>query len=191
MLGIRLLAILVILISGCSTRTYDVAHQNLSDKTIFVKKGVWATEIRGGGFISGYRQRALFPSQKIISGITGEIPENIGVVWVNSEEKTIEEYIPLNKKKLPILNSGDSYKFVITLNQEYIYQFEVVVIPEGAPRRKKRKAMLYCVNGEGNCEYLTPFTTNTYFDPEKLTQPQKENLRKIKEIAEKMRGESQ
>lgn len=178
--------ILLILISGCSSQSYNVVHQNISDQLICVKKGVWTRDIRGGGCIGAFKEEMLFPVIRLNGGRREEIPESIGVIWTNADDKVIEEHIPLNKEKLPKLDRGERFEFVISLTQERIHQFEVVVIPRVNVRQKRRKSMLYCAEGPGKCEFLTPFTTDTYYDPDKLTKPQKERLERVRAIGEKL-----
>ncbi|RUO31160.1 hypothetical protein [Aliidiomarina soli] len=182
-----LIIALLLFASGCSSLSYDIAHQNISDQMICVEKGIWTRDTWGGGCIGAFTEEMLFPVQRVNGDRRESLPDSIGVVWTNAEEDVLEEHIPLNKESLPKLRRGESYKFVVSLTQERIQQLEVIVIPTGNVRQKKRKSMLYCANGEGMCEFLTPFTTDSYYDPDTLTVPQKEKLERQREVGKKLR----
>ncbi|RUO31156.1 hypothetical protein [Aliidiomarina soli] len=182
-----LIIALLLFASGCSSLSYDIAHQNISDQMICVEKGIWNRDIRGGGCIGAFTEEMLFPVQRLNGGRRESLPDSVGVVWTNAEDDVLEEHIPLNKEKLPKLRRGERLEFVISLTQERIHQLEVLVTSGDNVRQKKRKSMLYCADGEGMCEFLTPFTTDSYYDPDTLTDPQKEKLERQREVGEKLR----
>ena len=179
---INFIIFLSITASGCSTFSYSVAHQNISDEMICVEKGVWESDIRGSGCIAGFTEEKLFPVQRVHGDIRQRMPESIGVVWRNIDDDVIEEYIRLDKLNIPKLLRGEKYKFVVSLSQQKIHQVEVIVISSENIRKKKIKSMLYCSEGEGLCDFMTPFTTDYYYDPDKLTEAQKNKLEKKSEI---------
>lgn len=180
---ISLMILVLLIASGCSShRGYSVTFKNYSDNQIYVERGIWGEWVVRGGYIAGLSKEAIFPPGSTHAGLPGPIPNSIGVFWKNSNDESIEEYVEINENDIPKLLRGEWYQFVITLTQSKIRQLEVVVHLSGNARQKKRKSMLYCSEGEGMCDFMTPFTTDTYYDPEKLTEAQKEELEKKGEI---------
>jgi len=178
---------LVILLSftalGCSNHgRHNVTFKNYSNDQIYLEKGKWGKWAIRGGYIAGFSKEDIFPPGKTHAGLPGPIPSSIGVFWKNSNDELIKEYIEINENDIPELFRDGWYQFVVTLTQSKIRQVEVVVHLSGEARRKKRKSMLYCSEGEGLCDFMTPFTTDYYYDPDKLTEAQKEKLEKKSEI---------
>jgi hypothetical protein len=184
------LAILLSLIaSGCSNHKHYVTFKNYSDDQIYVERGQWGEWAIRGGYIARFSKENIFPPGKTHAGLPGPIPNSIGVFWKNSNDVSIEEYVEVNENDIPKLLRGEGYQFVVTLTQSKIRQLEVVVHLSGNARKKKRKAMLYCSEGEGVCDFMTPFTTDSYYDPEKLTDAQKEELESKAEIMKNFESE--
>lgn len=184
------LAILLSLIaSGCSNHRHYVTFKNYSDDQIYVERGQWGEWAIRGGYIAGFSKEDIFPSGKTHAGLPGPIPNSIGVFWKNSNDESIEEYVEINANDIPKLLRDEWYQFVVTLTQSRVRQIEVVVHLSENARKKKRKSMLYCSEGEGLCDFMTPFTTDSYYDPEKLTESQKEKLEKKREIMDAFKAD--
>jgi len=180
---ISLMILVLLIASGCSShRGYSVTFKNYSDNQIYVERGIWGEWVVRGGYIAGLSKEAIFPPGSTHAGLPGPIPHSIGVLWKNSNDQVIEEYVDINKDNVPKASRDEWHQFVITLTQSKIHQVEVIVHVSGDVRQKKRKSMLYCSEGEGLCDFMTPFTTDYYYDPDKLTEAQKEKLEIKSEI---------
>jgi len=187
---ISLMILVSLIASGCSShKRYSVTFKNYSDDQIYVERGIWGEWVVRGGYINGFSKEHIFPPGRTHAGLPGPIPQSIGVLWKNSNNQVMEEYVDINKDDVPKVLRGEWHQFVITLSQSKIHQVEVVVHVSGNVRQKKKKSMLYCSEGESNCEFMTPFTTDSYYDPEKLTDAQKEKLERQAEIMENFESE--
>lgn len=142
-----------------------------------------------GGYISRFSEESIFPPGRTHASMPGPIPESITVVWKNFNDEQIEEKINLKGSDIPRVNRNEWYQFVITLTQFEIHQIEVIIHSSENIRSKKIKSMIYCSEGKGNCEFLTPFTTDTYYDPTTLTEAQRARLERQKEITDTFRDE--
>lgn len=181
---INLIIICGAFLIGCSNVRHNITFKNYSNEQIYVESGVWGEWLVRGGHINGLLEDRVFPSGRTHASLPGPIPESITVSWKNANDELIEEHVEIRKSDIPNLQRNEWYQFVIILTQSEIYQVELVIHSSENVRQKKRKSMLYCSEVEGQCEFMTPFTTDTYYDPDKLTEAQKERLEKQRQITD-------
>ncbi|MEE2024863.1 hypothetical protein [Alkalimonas mucilaginosa] len=186
---IVLIIVFSMLLIGCSSTRHNITFKNYSDEQIYVEYGMWGEWLVRGGYIVGLSEENLFPPGRTHASMPGPIPESITVVWKNSDDELIKESVDILRSDVPSVRRNEWYQFVITLTQFKIHQVEVIIHSSENIRSKKIKSMIYCSEGEGSCEFLTPFTTDTYYDPETLTEAQKARLERQKEITDNFRDE--